>query len=402
MTALQQADVDPNPQFPALDSLRFVGALAVLTTHAAFWSGAYTEYGPWGGLLARMDVGVAIFFVLSGFLLSRPWISRAGVRLPGPHVGRYYWKRVLRIFPVYLVTAVLALALIPENDDLAPTDWLKALTLTDIYVDTGPPDGLTQMWSLTTEVAFYVVLPLLMLVGLGRRAALRPRRMLLLALAMWAISLAWLGELSSRVPGAENRAVNEWLPAFLGWFALGMLLSLAHVLYTTGRAPRVVAHAIDELSRAPGVCWAGALGLLMVATTPLAGPTLLIPPSDSEAVVKNLVYAAVGGLLVFTGVFARPGSAYLRLMSTRRLRHLGHISYGIFCIHLPLLHLVRGLTGYELFDGHFFVFWSLTLGLSILGAELLYRLIEKPSMRLRKWRPGATVARPAASATTTR
>ena len=92
--------------------------MAVLTTHAAFWAGSYTQHGYWGSLLARLDVGVAIFFVLSGFLLSRPWIARARLGLPRPKVGRYYWKRVLRIFPVYLVTAVLALSLIPENDGL--------------------------------------------------------------------------------------------------------------------------------------------------------------------------------------------------------------------------------------------------------------------------------------------
>ena len=68
------------PEFPVLDTLRAVGALAVLTTHAAFWSGDYTQHGVWGTLLARLDVGVAIFFVLSGFLLV--------AALPRPGRGR--------------------------------------------------------------------------------------------------------------------------------------------------------------------------------------------------------------------------------------------------------------------------------------------------------------------------
>ena len=62
------------PTFPLLDTMRAVGALCVLTTHAAFWAGDYTRHGTWGTVLARLDVGVAIFFVLSGFLLSRPWL----------------------------------------------------------------------------------------------------------------------------------------------------------------------------------------------------------------------------------------------------------------------------------------------------------------------------------------
>ena len=389
------------PEFPALDTLRVVGAMAVLTTHAAFWAGSYTQHGYWGSLLARLDVGVAIFFVLSGFLLSRPWIARARLGLPRPKVGRYYWKRVLRIFPVYLVTAVIALSLIPENDGLGWADWLKTLTLTNIYFDERLPAGLTQMWSLSTEVAFYVVLPLLTLIGVGRRAV-RPRRIVLLGLVMWACSLVWLGGVSGMVPGAEDRAVNEWLPAFLGWFAVGILLAALHVLHSSGAAPRLVGRAVDELGQLPGVCWVLALGLLVVASTPVAGPTLLVPPDDSDAVVKNLLYAGVGGLLVFSGIFVRPGSRYGAVMSNPRLRHLGHISYGIFCIHLPLLHFVLWITGYTLFDGHLLQIWSLTLVLSVISAELLYRVVEMPTMRLRNWRRGAAHAPAAESASTTR
>ena len=72
------------PEFPVLDSLRAVGALAVLTTHVAFQSGAYVRDGTWGALLSRLDVGVAIFFVLSGFLLARPYLARAAARPAAP------------------------------------------------------------------------------------------------------------------------------------------------------------------------------------------------------------------------------------------------------------------------------------------------------------------------------
>ncbi len=87
------------PQFPVLDTLRAVGALAVLTTHTAFQTGEYLGNGVGGMLLARLDVGVAIFFVLSGFLLSRPYLARRALGLPAPALGTYYEKRVLRIFP---------------------------------------------------------------------------------------------------------------------------------------------------------------------------------------------------------------------------------------------------------------------------------------------------------------
>jgi peptidoglycan/LPS O-acetylase OafA/YrhL len=70
-------------------------------------------------------------------------------------------------------------------------------------------------------------------------------------------------------------------------------------------------------------------------------------------------------------------------MSHRLLRHLGHISYGVFCIHLPVLHFVMWSSGYQLFDGHLLQIFTMTLVLSLLAAELLYRLVELPCQRLK-------------------
>ena len=70
-------NVEPTPaRLPALDALRAVGAAAVVGTHVSFATGA-TADPRWGGLLSRLDVGVAIFFVLSGFLLFRPYAHAA-------------------------------------------------------------------------------------------------------------------------------------------------------------------------------------------------------------------------------------------------------------------------------------------------------------------------------------
>ena len=66
-------------RLPALDALRAVGAIAVVATHVGFWTAA-TSDPFWGGLVARLNVGVAIFFVLSGFLLFRPFAQSAATR----------------------------------------------------------------------------------------------------------------------------------------------------------------------------------------------------------------------------------------------------------------------------------------------------------------------------------
>lgn len=150
--------------FPSLDGIRAVGALAVLLTHVAFQTGQYPQ-GVTGALLARFDVGVALFFVLSGFLLSIGFLRPMSEGRRHPPYLAYVVKRFLRIWPVFAVSAVLATALIGR--DTSAGSWWHSLTLTHLYSTRFFTDGLTQMWSLETEVAFYVVLPFLM-AGIGR------------------------------------------------------------------------------------------------------------------------------------------------------------------------------------------------------------------------------------------
>ncbi|QIX26417.1 acyltransferase [Nocardioides sp. JQ2195] len=366
--------------FPVLDTLRAVGALAVLTTHTAFWAGAYTEHGVAGRALARMDVGVAIFFVLSGFLLSRPWFLRAARGAAAPELGRYYVKRLLRIMPVYLVTAVIALALIRENRGHDLLGWLTTLSLTDIYVHPSMPAGLTQMWSLATELSFYLVLPLVMWLAIGRQ--LRPARVLVTLSVLCIIAVLWHLGLSTQVPGVEHRAVHEWLPAFLIWFSIGIGLGLLQVLHALGRLDRHTVARLEAAASTPGSLWLVAAGLLLVATSPLAGPTLLTAPTEIQSLTKNLLYAGIGGAVVFSGVFTAD-NRWARAMSHPLPRHLGHISYSLFCIHLPVLHLVMWLTGHDLFAGHLLQIFLLTLVLSLAASEVLYRFVEMPFMRLK-------------------
>jgi peptidoglycan/LPS O-acetylase OafA/YrhL len=375
--------VPPPPQtagsFPVLDTLRAVGALCVLTTHAAFWAGDYTRHGTVGTLLARLDVGVAIFFVLSGFLLSRQWLARAADHAPAPPVRAYLWNRVLRIFPIYLVTVVLAMGLVVENRDLGPERWLSTALLLDTYLHDSFPAGLTHMWSLAVEVAFYVVLPLLMLLALGRRRVLRPTRVLLVLGTLCAVAVWWHLDGAGRID--QGRPL-EWLPAYLVWFAAGILLALVEVLHRRGLLSRS-GHRLVALGRQPGSCWALAAGLALVAATPLAGPSMLAAPTPVESLTKNLLYAAIGLLLVMTGVFAERDSGYARVMSHPWGRRLGWISYGVFCLHLPVLHLVMWSTGWDLFVGRGPAIWALTVVLSVVAAELGYRLVERPALRLK-------------------
>ncbi|KQY59085.1 hypothetical protein ASD11_05645 [Aeromicrobium sp. Root495] len=364
-------------RFPAVDSLRAVGALAVVLTHVAFQTGQYPR-GLVGALFSRLDVGVALFFVVSGFLLSIGFLRPLVEGRPTPGLGAYALKRVLRIWPVFVVTLVVVHLTIARDPGLG--SWVRSLTMTTLYTPDYFTDGLTQMWSLETEVAFYVVLPLLLLpvARLARRRVLRGT--LALSAALVVVTIVWVAVASGRVDDHRPFA-HLWLLSYLDWFAAGIALAVAWVARSRGARHRAL-DLLDLAGSLPGVCWTLAFSCLLVASTPLAGPLDLTPStSATTAVVKNLLYLAVGVLLVVPAVFG-PETPYRRVLEHRVLRYLGQISYSVFCIHLVLLHAALSLTSTEIFTGRFWLVAPVTLALTLVAAIALHHLVERPAIRL--------------------
>lgn len=364
------------PRFPALDGLRALGALAVLTTHVGFSSGA-SLIGAWAGPLARLDAGVAVFFVISGFLLYRPHVvARLDGQAP-PATGAYLWHRALRILPVLWMAVVLALVLRGDRD-AGLSGYLQVATLTQVYADGFQVPGLTQMWSLATEVAFYLVLPWLAR-GLGRvggRSAAGLRREVAALIALAAISVVWWA-----VVAEGGSTMGLWLPGYLGWFAAGMSLAV----WSAGRERGLLAHGpLDDLAAAPGTAWVAAMALFLVAATPIAGPYGLQLPTTGTAVTKNIVYAAIAFLVVLPAVLApatRPSQRVVSVLGSGLPRYLGQISYGIFAYHVALLGLVERVIDHKPFGGQFFLLWAATLGVSVALATLSFYVVERPIIR---------------------
>ena len=362
-------------RLPALDTLRAVGALAVLVTHVGFHAGAYDE-GVLGRLVARMDVGVAIFFVLSGFLLARPWLVAARDGLPAPATRVYLRRRFWRIYPAYAVVAVAVLLLQPSDRDTGLGTWVTTLTMTGTFVGGPLPYGFTQTWSLATEVSFYLILPLLARLLIGTRG-LRPRR-ILLGLGALALVNVWWTLYGAAVAAPSGGRTAEWLPAYLTWFAAGLALALVEV--APARLPRASA-ALTRWGSLPGSCLLVVLGLLLVATSPLAGPTMLEPATSGESLTKNIAYALVGAVLIVPAVWGAADSRFIAALTHPLARRLGLISYSVFLAHMLVIELVMATTGFTLFAGRFFSILGLTLAVSLPLATLLYRFVEVPALR---------------------
>src|SRR6478736_6725938 len=121
-TAAADAQVEPGSlsgRNRQLEGLRAVAALLVLITHVSL--NAMGNDGPFGGLLARLDVGVAVFFVLSGYLLYRPFVRALLRDEPLPSVRRYFRHRFLRIVPLYWVVVVASFLFAPALGNELPT-----------------------------------------------------------------------------------------------------------------------------------------------------------------------------------------------------------------------------------------------------------------------------------------
>ncbi|MDI3315501.1 MAG: acyltransferase [Mycobacterium sp.] len=355
----------------SLTGIRAVAALLVVGTHAAYTTGKYT-HGYFGLVCSRMEIGVPIFFVLSGFLLFRPWVNAAVCGGPPPSVSRYARHRVRRIVPAYAVTVLLAY-LIYQFRVAGPNPghtWiglLRNLTLTQIYTDnylgSYLHQGLTQMWSLAVEVAFYLALPLLayLLLDLLCRRQWRPVRLLGALAGLASITPAWL--LVVHTTNWLPNGARLWLPTYLAWFLGGMALAVLQAMGT-----RCYALAAVPLAT---VCY-------FIASTPIAGAPTTSPTALGEALVKTGFYAVIGTLAVAPLALGDRGW-YAWLLATKPMVWLGEISYEIFLIHLVTMEIAMvEVVRYPIYTGSMLYLFVVTLAITLPLAWLLHRFTRVP------------------------
>ncbi len=352
---------------PAVEGMRACAAMGVVLTHVAFQTG--TSEGILGRLLHRFDLAVAVFFALSGFLLWRGHAAAARGLRHRPPTGHYLRSRLVRIMPGYLVAVVVILLLLPEANHAGRTVWLANLTLTQVYVPLTLTAGLTQMWSLSVEVSFYLALPLLAF--LAYRLPVRARVPAIAAVAL--ASHGW-----GLLPIHTHEYVNflNWPPAYASWFAAGMLLAEWTV------SPIGWPH---RLARNPVAITTIGLTAYLISASPLAGPENLVPATLAQFVVRTSMGAVVAWALLAPLVLDRPGTPH-RILGSRTMVTLGRWSYGLFVWHLAALVMVFPMVGTFMFNGDLVVVFVLTTVLGFAMAAVSYALIESPCRNaLRRW-----------------
>jgi peptidoglycan/LPS O-acetylase OafA/YrhL len=380
-----------NPRFPLVDGVRAIAALSIVLTHLPLLSGLAQT------VKEQFSVGVPVFFVISGFLLYRPFVGgrlSGGARISSRTFAR---RRLLRIVPAFWV-ALTVLAIYPGLDDVfgprAPIYYGFAQTFR--------PDtmfnGLLVAWSLSTEMTFYLVLPfyaaLLDRLCAGRRAER------VLRIELTALLLLSLGALVFRaLIFGRHWNLAYTLPGTFDWFAIGMALAVVSAVAVHRQStPRIVRLA----SLHPTLWWAAALATFVgtIAYARTIGPQGSVFDAAYSLGLMHYLWALFAVCLVLPAVFGGAGFPQ-RVLSMRPVAWLGLVSYGIFLWHVPVLkkisdtmngwHGLRPNTGLGL--GLMLVIGG---GASIALGAASYYIVERPFLLRKDTKPHTRSAKPAA------
>jgi peptidoglycan/LPS O-acetylase OafA/YrhL len=334
-----------NPRFALFDSLRGLAAVAIITFHVFSLTGAMDRAVIGDTVAVLGPRSLILFFVISGFLLYRPYVAARAAGRPGPRTFRYLRRRALRIIPAFWV-ALTVLAIFPGIVGVFSEDWWRYYFFLQLYSTETLGGGIPVAWSLCVEVTYYLLLPFWAMavsrlrLGSGPQALLRAE---LVALALAAGVGVVFQVLASREVVSD--IVASSLLGQSTWLALGMALAVASVAAQRSERDSGAVRAVVEH---PGLCWIAAAASL-AALTALLQPGGLLGILEAlntrqpvaETLLAIALTAAMSALIVLPAVFGESaGGLPRRLLAWAPVAWLGLVSYGLFLWHLPIAQLL--------------------------------------------------------------
>jgi peptidoglycan/LPS O-acetylase OafA/YrhL len=377
---------DPATSFPCFDGLRAIAAIAVVFHHTSFYTGKMFN-GRFAPYFTHLDIGVAVFFLISGFLLYRPFVAASLAGRPGPSVRRFFRRRLLRIYPAYwlaLVSVIVVFGLsVPVKGALS---YVEYFTLFQIYDNirraTG---GISQAWTLAVELSFYAFLPLyawvMHRIGADREPETRVRVEVGGLVVLYAVSVAFRALVFSLHSGRVHDLGIYWLPANLDYFALGMGLAVA-AAWVAGRES--TPHFAEVLGSAPIVWWVLSLACFVTVSKGLRLPVGLVRVDGTKAFARQFLYGATAFFLLLPAVFGPQDRGFVRrFLRWKPMVYLGLISYGIYLWHQAWIERAVKWSGSPLFRANFPAVLTTAFAWTLVTASLSWFLLERPLLRAR-------------------
>lgn len=337
--------------FPALDGARGFAAMLVVLSHASLFGMALPPLIDFSGI---GKAGVYLFFVLSAFLLTLQWLENDGARLVRGRgeLLRYAERRILRIWPLYLVVLLMSWLA-----TLAGLAWFIRIDSSSLLRHLALAEGRQILWTIPVEFTFYLFIPPIAWLFFRLRA----RPWLVVGLTTAAIvALRGLFPIEGYAPNTPRLA--PYLPLFLAGALTAFLFGKRQA-----RPARMRYR------------WAGAGCLaLVLLTNPPWWAALTGSPADHR-VFHFLILGYAAGWCGLLWLVLRPGDLLGRFFSLPPLRWLGRVSFSIYLWHWPVLRWLQLET--QALPDPLRLF--LAIGVTLLCAGLSYRFIEAPFLRLR-------------------
>jgi peptidoglycan/LPS O-acetylase OafA/YrhL len=337
----------PMSYYPALDGLRALAILLVLAQHGSY------------GHVPGGFVGVDVFFVLSGFLITRVLLQ------PNVTIGDFYLRRVRRLMPALICLLILAFILWPLS--LFPSlSYVRAALPAALYVADFQacinPDVLGPMlptWSLAVEEQFYLLWPMA-LAALTRLAGSNRVR--------WTLALAVIFAIS-------RPFFYLWWPSAMKYYSP---LTRVDVL--------LLGCAMGAMALPPRMT---VVAYAFLAIVPILAFKMLSSSALHYIAVAPLV--ACGSAALISECVRSDGSLIKRLFSTPLLVWIGRRSYGIYLYHLPLFEALEHFRRPHS-PLNFFCVTAARLLVLVFVAEASYKLIERPILTMRFGKKSSPVA----------
>ena len=349
--------------FPELDGIRGIAILLVLFYHL-FW---FTSPGAsWSGIpwcLWKVSqigwVGVNLFFVLSGFLITRILIHQKG---QVQYFQRFYFRRALRILPLFILTLIFIYF---HYENSGPFVWLNIFFLANVPSFFGVVSCYPGLWSLSMEEQFYLIWPQLV-----KRITLRTLGCVACGICLLSPCLRAFTFL-----GPALAPIANFLGGFDG-FAYGAILVLA-----------CESSQFSEQSLKKYSIWCVLLAIVFLVFGFKFGITTrqrLI----GEMFLPSIIYLITSALIGLS--LSKSGSKRFKILSRGFLPHWGKLSYAAYLSHHPIPEVVNKIFSWypQIYSYYFsFGFACLQFGLALLGTYIvswfLHRYIELPFLKLK-------------------
>lgn len=347
--------------------MRGAAALGIIAVHVWMFvpnTGLATPGTFSDELIGQLRLGMPMFFVLSGFLIFRPFAAAAIEGRPLPRLGVYALRRVARVGPAYWVAILLTAAVLASlgSGYAQPASVLPSFLL---FLQVYDPAAMGTLnpptWTVAVEASFYLLVPLfaILVAAVTARLSDRRHRRAVLAVACGGVLVAGavvLGQASLQGWGVD---VRHTLPARLASFGAGMLVA---VLAYGRQVPRRGTIALAAAGTALVLMEAG---WLVFDIGPTAMHQALVDTPASIGFALIIASVATGSL---------PGSV---VFERGPLQWYGTLSYGVYLVHFPVIYVLRTI---DRFPDQPAVAIALVLGISTVLAVVSWHVLEKPAI----------------------